>query len=118
MAKPRRRGVKKWIRRALAALGGLLLLVILVSASSALYALVGWRKTWNLPLPSTRAVADTAVIARGRYLVYGPMHCADCHTPDAERPRLFRGEEVPLTGGSGEKTFLGTWSAPNLTPDS
>ena len=34
------------------------------------------------------------------------------------RPRLFRGEEVPLTGGTGEKTYLGTWSAPNLTPDS
>ena len=68
-------------------------------------------------MPYTQAVEDPAVIARGRYIVYGPGRCADCHSPDAERPRLFRGEQVPLTGGSGESTYLGTWSAPNLTPD-
>jgi mono/diheme cytochrome c family protein len=31
---------------------------------------------------------------------------------------MFRGELVPLAGGSGESTFLGDWTAPNLTPDS
>jgi mono/diheme cytochrome c family protein len=31
---------------------------------------------------------------------------------------MFLGEIVPLTGGTGEITFLGDWTAPNLTPDS
>jgi mono/diheme cytochrome c family protein len=105
----------KWVGWVLASLLGI---VILVSVAFTIYALVGYRKAWNFPLPATHAVADTAVIARGRYLVNGPMHCADCHAPDSVRSRLFHGEEVPLTGGTGEKTFLGTWGAPNLTPDS
>jgi mono/diheme cytochrome c family protein len=81
------------------------------------YSLVGYRKVWDVPLPATRAVQEPSAIARGRYIVYGPGRCADCHAADAARPALLRGEEVPLTGGSGESTYLGTWRAPNLTPD-
>jgi hypothetical protein len=62
-------------------------------------------------------VQDPAASARGRYIVYGPGRCADCHAADAARPQLLLGEDVPLTGGSGETTSLGTWRAPNLTPD-
>jgi mono/diheme cytochrome c family protein len=75
-------------------------------------------RTWNRPVADTRAVNDPEVIERGRYIVYGPGRCADCHTPDEARPRLSGGETVPLSGGSGEHTYLGTWTAPNLTPDS
>jgi mono/diheme cytochrome c family protein len=91
--------------------------LLLAAAAAVLYALIGYRRSWDVPMPDTRAAQDPAVIARGRYIVYGPGRCADCHSPDAERARLFRGEEVPLTGGSGETTYVGTWSAPNLTPD-
>ena len=76
-----------------------------------------YRRTWTVPLPTTRGVTDAAVIARGRYIVFGPGRCADCHVPDDHRPDLLRGQEAPLTGSEGEKTFIGTWSAPNLTPD-
>ena len=92
--------------------------VILASVAATLYALVGYRKTWDVPLPATRASTDSSAIARGRYIVYGPGRCADCHSPDSTRPQLFLGQEVPLIGGPGEHTYLGTWSAPNLTPDS
>src|SRR5438876_7983471 len=91
--------------------------LVLIAAIATLYALVSYRRTWDRPLPAVRAVADLAAIARGRYIVYGPGRCADCHSPDAARGRLFQGEEVPLTGGSGEAIYIGTWSAPNLTPD-
>ncbi len=110
--------MKKWLRRTGQIGAGLVIFVIVVLVVFVFYAFRGYRKTWDVPLPDIHASTDTAVIARGRYLVYGPMHCADCHAPDSARPRLFRGEEVPLTGGPGEKTFLGTWAACNLTPDS
>jgi mono/diheme cytochrome c family protein len=74
-------------------------------------------RAWDRPFPAVRASADRVVIERGRYIVYGPGRCADCHTPESARPVLNEGGTVPLTGGSGEQTFLGTWSAPNLTPD-
>ncbi len=89
----------------------------ILAGAAVLLALVRYRRSWNVPLPATRAVADAAVIERGRYIIYGPGRCADCHAPDAVRPALFKGEDVPLTGGAGEHTYLGTWTAPNLTPD-
>jgi mono/diheme cytochrome c family protein len=99
-------------------IAAIVLVVVLLAAAGAVgYSLVGYRKVWDVPLPSTRAVRDPAAIARGRYIVYGPGRCADCHAADAARPALLRGEDVPLTGGSGETTYLGTWRAPNLTPD-
>jgi mono/diheme cytochrome c family protein len=81
------------------------------------FALLRYQRTWDVPLPSSSAVSDPAAIARGRYIVFGPGRCADCHVPDEARPALLRGEEAPLTGGTGESTYIGTWSAPNLTPD-
>jgi mono/diheme cytochrome c family protein len=98
-------------------LAGLAALLIVAVAAAVLYALVTYPRDWDVPLPDTRAVLDPSAIARGRYIVYGPGRCADCHSPETERSRLFRGEEVSLTGGPGETTYLGTWSAPNLTPD-
>jgi len=92
-------------------------LLLLAAAAAVAYSLVGYCRVWDAPLPATRAVQDPSAVARGRYIVFGPGRCADCHAADAARPALLRGEEVPLTGGSGEQTYLGTWRAPNLTPD-
>jgi mono/diheme cytochrome c family protein len=91
--------------------------VVVAAGVAVAYAAVAYRKTWDIPIPNIRASNDPAVIARGRYITYGPARCADCHVPDAVRPQLVRGEEVPLTGGPGETTYIGSWTAPNLTPD-
>ena len=47
---------------------------------------------------------------RGEYLVNGPVHCGECHTPrgfffQQDRSREFAG------------TVIGSWYAPNITPD-
>jgi fructose 5-dehydrogenase cytochrome subunit len=47
---------------------------------------------------------------RGKYLVDGPAHCGECHTPrgffmQQDRSREFAG------------AVLGSWYAPNITPD-
>ncbi len=91
--------------------------VVVLVADAVADSPVRYRKVWDVPLPATRAVQDPAAIARGRYIVCGPGRCADCPAADAARPQLLLGEDVPLTGGSGETTYLGTWRAPNLTPD-
>jgi mono/diheme cytochrome c family protein len=90
---------------------------VLLAGVAVLYSLFGYRRAWTVPLPAARAASDPNLIARGRYIVFGPGRCADCHAPESARPQLLRGEDVPLTGGPGESTYLGTWTAPNLTPD-
>lgn len=92
-------------------------IVIAVAAAVVSGAWILYPRTWTRPTSDVRAVTDPAVIERGRYIVYGPGRCADCHTPDEARPALMRGDEVPLAGGPGERTYLGTWTAPNLTPE-
>lgn len=77
-----------------------------------------WKRTFDDPLPNLRASTDTAVIARGRYLIYGPAHCAYCHNTAETGAALDRGEQPPLSGGMVFKLPVGTFRTPNLTPDS
>jgi len=110
--------LRTWPGRLLLVPLAVVLLALVFITGSCLYALGAYKRVWDVPLPATRAVSDPAVIARGEYLVHGPAHCADCHAPDGAKEAMFRGETVPLTGGTGELTFLGDWTAPNLTADS
>jgi mono/diheme cytochrome c family protein len=65
-----------------------------------------------------RALEDPEVIARGRYLVRGPAHCAACHGDPARDDERRRGVEIPLSGGRAFPLgLLGTIVAPNITSD-
>jgi mono/diheme cytochrome c family protein len=75
-------------------------------------------RTYDAPYPNIHASTDTAIIARGKYLVTGPAHCADCHAPEELYPALLKGETVSLRGGRKFVTPLGTIQAPNITSDS
>jgi mono/diheme cytochrome c family protein len=75
-------------------------------------------RTYDAPYPNIHASTDTAIIARGKYLVTGPAHCADCHAPEELYPALLKGETVSLRGGRIFVTPLGTIQAPNITSDS
>ncbi|MBP7511194.1 MAG: c-type cytochrome [Bacteroidia bacterium] len=63
------------------------------------------------------ASKDSTVIARGRYLAYGPAHCASCHTPMDRKKDIDNGVEVPMSGGWELSIPPGTFRAANLTPD-
>jgi mono/diheme cytochrome c family protein len=106
-----------WRSRIVRAIVWTFAVVIAAAGVAVAYATRAYQKTWDVALPSIQASTDPAVIARGRYIVYGPGRCSDCHAADAARPQLLKGEEVPLTGGAGESTYIGSWTAPNLTPD-
>ena len=68
-------------------------------------------------MPDITASSDSTVIARGRYLVFGPAHCAACHIPLDKQKEVDAGGIVPLSGGWEINIPPGTFRAPNLTPD-
>lgn len=76
-----------------------------------------WDRTFDAPLPALAASSDTAVIARGRYLAYGPAHCAACHVAPADSTALRTGGQPPLSGGHVFVIPPGSFYVPNLTPD-
>jgi mono/diheme cytochrome c family protein len=75
-------------------------------------------RTFDAPYPNVKSTTDSATIARGKSLVYGPAHCANCHTPKEKEHLVLRGEEVPLSGGYVFELPIGDLYTPNLTPDS
>ena len=96
---------------------GLVGVLLLAATGVVAYAQLNWDRTFEAPAPRIAAVTDSAVIERGRYLAYGPAHCAACHTPSSQSARIEAGEQLPLVGGH-EWTFgLGTFRSRNLTPD-
>lgn len=99
--------VLKWVGLGIA--GIVLALIIFVQ--------VTWDKTYDSPYPNITVSSDSAALARGKYLIYGPAHCATCHVPTDKMPDIDKGIEVPLIGGWELSIPLGTFRAPNLTPD-
>ena len=94
---------------------GIFLVVVL-----ALFAYIeaSWDKTYSVEYPKIKSSNDSTIIERGRYLVHGPGHCGGCHIPNNQVRSWDEGAELPLIGG-WNITFpgLGTFRAPNLTPD-
>lgn len=102
--------MKRIVLRILALLG--LLIIGLIS-------FVSLKGNPNFESPTQHLVAskDSAIIARGRYLAYGPAHCASCHTPMDRKVDIDHGIEVPMSGGWELTIPPGTFRAANLTPD-
>ena len=103
------------IRKVLLWLGAAVVLVIAVLAVTIS---VRWDRRFQAPYPKLAASRDSAVIARGRYLAYGPAHCSDCHTAPADYASLETGSSPSLSGGLEFPIPLGRIRVPNLTPDS
>ncbi len=72
---------------------------------------------FDAPYPAIHASKDSAVIARGKYLVYGPAHCADCHGPAGSEELVSKGQEVALSGGNVFDIPVGKFYVSNITPD-
>jgi mono/diheme cytochrome c family protein len=70
-----------------------------------------WKRRYLDPEPVVRATPGEPAVRRGRYLVEGPGHCGECHTPrdrfgGQDRDRWLAGGRYP--GGDGR--------VPNITP--
>jgi mono/diheme cytochrome c family protein len=101
-------------KKILAVLGAL---VVLGVAGFAMY--VGSRQhlTFDAPYPEVAASTDSAVVARGRYVVRTLANCWMCHG-DPARQADTTGAEIPLSGGYEWRIPPGEFYARNITPDS
>ncbi len=95
----------------------LLSIIVLVVVSLLIYINTGYDIVHDQEYPQLSASTDSAVIARGKYLAYGPAHCASCHMPMDKMEEVDKGAEFPLSGGWELQIPPGSFRAPNLTPD-
>ncbi|MCB9251709.1 MAG: c-type cytochrome [Flavobacteriales bacterium] len=94
-------------------LAGIVILVL----GFVIFVLVTYDKKFDAPYPELTASTDSSVIARGKYLAYGPAHCGTCHVPMDKIMDVENGELIPLSGGWELNIPPGSFRAPNLTPD-
>lgn len=74
-------------------------------------------RTFEAPLPPITVSKDSAIIARGEYLFYGPAHCLDCHVPMNEIEQVELGMRVPPSGGRVWHLPIGVLTSANITSD-
>jgi len=103
------------IRKILVRTALFILAVVIVLAATVAFR---WNRKFEAPYPALHASTDASVIAAGRYIVYGPGHCSDCHTLPDEYATLKTGAEPALQGGLEFVIPPGTIRVPNITPDS
>lgn len=72
---------------------------------------------FDAPYPDIKATTDSAMIARGKYLAFGPAHCANCHGSPGSEELLEKGQEVAMTGGNKFALPIGDLYVRNITPD-
>ena len=92
-------------------------IVFTVTALFVGYVQLSWDKVYEAPYPEISASTDPTLISRGKYLVFGPARCATCHVPMDRIVEVDAGLEIPLSGGWELTIPLGTFRAPNITPD-
>lgn len=92
-------------------------IIVFVIVGLIVFVNVAWNKTFDAPIPDISASTDSAVIARGAYLAYGPAHCASCHVPMDQFMDIDQGQRLPLSGGWEMEIPPGIFRAPNITPD-
>jgi len=69
-----------------------------------------WNRLFSQAKPFTPDASRSESLNRGDYLVNALAHCDTCHTP--RNILMGQQEDGALSGGS-----LGSWYAPNITPD-
>jgi mono/diheme cytochrome c family protein len=106
--------VRKKVKKILKWTGIVLLLLI-----ACLSATIASRQNlhYDAPYPDIHASSDSAVVARGKHLVYSSAHCIDCHQRANADSLIALGKEVPLTGGFCFNLPFGKIYSKNITPD-
>jgi mono/diheme cytochrome c family protein len=108
--------MKLWLRIVV----GFVVLLVVVAGSATAYVNARWDRSYDhVEGPDLEVSTDSAVIARGEYLVRGPAHCASCHVGNAEEMLATeRGEQFPISGGIEFVLGpVGVMAPANLTPD-
>lgn len=104
--------MKKVLKIILKVLLGIVVLILLFFA----YVAIAPAKTFEIPIEDFEASTDPEIIARGEYLVFGPSHCVECHTPKNMDISKYS-SNTALIGGYKFELPFGEYYTRNLTPD-
>jgi mono/diheme cytochrome c family protein len=102
------------LKKLLLAVLGLVVLLVVVGA---LYVASRQHLKFDAPFPPVAASTDTAVIARGHYIVRNVANCGQCHGDPTQHEANTAGADVPLSGGFTWDIPPGKIHARNITPD-
>src|SRR5262245_43177440 len=102
------------VRKILLVLVGLLVLVIVACV---VFVATRQNLKFDPPYPAVAASTDSAVIARGHYVVRTVVNCASCHGDTTQHAAYMEGADIPLSGGFHWDIPPGTIYARNITPD-
>jgi mono/diheme cytochrome c family protein len=102
------------MRKALIVVGIVLLVVVV---GGAVFVSSRQNLKFDAAYPEVVSSTDSAIVARGRYIVRTAAPCAACHGDPAQRAAFMSGAEVPLTGGVVFDIPPGKFYTKNLTPD-
>ncbi|MBO9200361.1 MULTISPECIES: c-type cytochrome [Niastella] len=72
---------------------------------------------FEAPYPDIKSTADSAIVAHGKEIAYGPAHCADCHYAGNADSVFKLGQEPALNGGRIFETPVGNFYVRNITSD-
>lgn len=95
----------------------LVVLVVVVVAGLAIFIATRQNLKFEAPYPQVTASTDSAIVARGQYLVRSVANCAMCHGDTTQIAATMAGTDVPLSGGFHWTIPPGTIYARNITPD-
>jgi mono/diheme cytochrome c family protein len=98
-------------------LRGALAVVGLVAAGAVAATAARQHRQFEAPIPDIHASGDPAVVERGRYLVFGPGHCAGCHGAHDASGNAVEKSPPELSGGMEFHLPIGVFRVPNITPD-
>lgn len=93
--------------------------IVLIMILAILFSTVMMRQNlkFEAPYPNIKASKDTAIINRGKHLVYNVAHCADCHSKVNPDSILALGQEVELSGGRAFHLPIASIYSRNITSD-
>lgn len=94
-----------------------LLVILFLLAGISVTVMSRQNMTYERPYPDITASTDSVVIAKGKSLVFGAAHCADCHSLFNADSLFEAGQEVPLTGGRAFDLAFGKIYTANISPD-
>lgn len=95
---------------------GIILLILITGLTITVMARQNLK--FDAPYPDITASTDSTIILKGKNLVFGPAHCADCHFKGNADSLLALGGQIPLSGGYAFNMPVATIYSKNITPDS
>ena len=99
--------ILKWI-------GGILLVL---AAGLTVVVMARQNLKYNAPYPLIKVSTDSAIIARGKHLVFSSAHCINCHSNKNPDSLIALGQDIPLSGGVLFDVGIAKIYSKNITPD-